>query len=98
MRLNESSRRLAFGNIDLLKYCNSVCIDTHELEKCNIEKMGDMYVFVMSKKLEGIDTKTCLLEHDIATQPDIVLTMEYNKDKKSFEFETTEHTKRILKI
>lgn len=96
MRLNESSRKLAFGNIELLRYCKSVCIDTSKLEKCNIEKMGDMYVFVLSKKLEGIDEKTCLLEHDIATQPDIVLTMEYDKDERVFKFETTEQTKRIL--
>ncbi|MEZ3446361.1 MAG: hypothetical protein K1W30_14740 [Lachnospiraceae bacterium] len=98
MRLSESSRKLAFGNIDLLKYCNSVCIDTNKLEECNIEKMGDLYIFVMSKNTNGIDTKTCLLEHDIATQPDIVLTMEYNKEKKTFEFETTEYTKRILRL
>ncbi len=98
MRLSESSRKLAFGNIDLLKYCNSVCIDTNKLEECNIEKMGDLYIFVMSKNTNGIDTKTCLLEHDIATQPDIVLTMKYNKEKKTFEFETTEYTKRILRL
>lgn len=95
MRLNESSKAVMFGNKDLIAYCKSVGISIPKLEKCNIEKMGDTHVFVLSKN-HGYG-KGMLLEHDLDTQPDIVLIMEYIGNNK-FKFETTNNTKRVLSI
>ena len=95
MRLSDSSKEILFGKKDLIKYCNNVGIVMSKLELCNIEKMGETYVFVLSK--DNGYCKTTLLEHDMDTQPDIVLTMEY-QGPKQFKFETTNYTKRILNI
>lgn len=96
MRLNESSKQILFGNIELIKYCRGAGVSIEKIKRCNIERMGDLYVFVLSKD-NVKDLADKYLEYDIDTQPDIVLTMEY-KDGKGFEFETTEFTKRVLNI
>lgn len=95
MRLSESSKAVLIGNKDLITYCESVGISMEKLEICNVEKMGDTHVFVLSKN-HGYGAET-LLEHDIETQPDIILIMEYTGDKK-FKFETTSNTKRVLSL
>lgn len=95
MRLGDCSKAVLMGNRDLLEYCNNVGISVSKLEMCNIEKMGETYVFVLSKNYNY--PKPVLLEHDIDTQPDIVLIMEYQGQKK-FKFETTTHTRRVLNI
>ena len=96
MRLNESSKQILFGNIELIKYCRVAGVSIEKIKRCNIERMGDLYVFVLSKD-NVKDLADKFLEYDIDTQPDIVLTMEY-KDGKGFEFGTTEFTKRVLDI
>lgn len=63
-----------------------------KLKTCNIEKMGNDYLFVMNK--EGIEKyKGKGLEYDIATQPDIVLKMKVVGNNITFEI--TDKTERI---
>lgn len=95
MRQNESSKAVIFGNIDLNRYCNNAGISLNKLRNCNIEKMGDMYVFVLSKDHPYKNSDDLPLAHDIDTQPDIVLTMEYIANE-GFKFETTKYTRRVL--
>lgn len=86
---------MIFGNKDLIKFCNESGISMQKMRKCNIEKMGDIYVFVLSKN-HGYGKDT-YLEHDLKTQPDVVLLMMYDGNNK-FNFETTEKTERVLNI
>lgn len=95
MRLNNNTKTIIFGNVHLINYCKNAGIDTNKLKKCEIEKMGNIYVFVLSK--ENTPKSTCMipLDVDIATQPDIVLTMEVTENEK-YKFETTAKTVRLL--
>lgn len=95
MRLKPASKAIVMKNIDLLKYCNKIGIDQEKFRKCNIERMGTNFVFVLSK--EGAEKyKGTFLEHDIDTQPDIVLIMKVSEDGGKIEFEETSQTTRIL--
>lgn len=95
MRLSENSKFLVCGNVKLLDYCTKVGISIDKLKKCNIEKMGNCYVFVLSKENKPKSSNMIPLDIDLATQPDIVLTMEVNGEH-DIRFETTQKTKRIL--
>lgn len=96
MRLSETSKAILIGNIEFIKYCRECGISLEKMDKCNIEKMGDTYVFVLCKNNIPKANSDILLDLDIETQPDIVLIMEYDKESKVFKFETTEFTKRVL--
>ena len=95
MRLNKQAKALVCGNVELLKKCNETGIKIEKLKKCNIEKMGNNYIFVMSKENKPKSRSELPLDIDLYTQPDIVLIMEVNDDCK-ISFETTQHTKRLL--
>ena len=95
MRLSDNSKLLVFGNIDLIKYCKSSGISLEKLKKCSIEKMGNNYVFVLSKNNNVKSSSLIQLDVDLDTQPDIVLIMEVT-DGKFIEFKTTNKTLRIL--
>ena len=97
MRLNNQSKALVCGNIELLKKCNEVGISIDKLKKCNIEKMGNNYVFVLSKDNKPKSKSSLPLDIDLDTQPDIVLIMEVTDDN-TIRFETTQYTKRILAV
>lgn len=97
MRLSKESRAIIYGNIELLKKCNEAGIDLDKLKKCNIEKMGKQYVFVLSKENKPKSKSSLPLDIDIDTQPDIVLIMKIN-DKQQITFETTDSTRRILLV
>lgn len=92
MRLNENSKKEVLHNEGLIEYCKIVGINIEKLSKCNIEKVDNNYIFVLSKNTR-YDTKT-MLEHDLETQPYIVLTMNYNGNN-DYIFKTTEHTVKI---
>ena len=97
MRLSNSSKVMVFGNINLLRYCQNSGISIEKLKKCNIEKMGDMYVFVLDK--ENMPKSKCLipLDIDLETQPDVVLTMNIQSEN-NIEINTTDKTVRVLAI
>jgi len=97
MRLNNSSKTMVFGNINLIRYCHGAGISLDKLKKCNIEKMGNTYVFVLSKENMPKSNSLIPLDVDIATQPDVVLTMEV-LGEENINFGTTDKTLRILVI
>jgi hypothetical protein len=97
MRLNDASKTLVCGNIELLKKCSEAGISIDKLKKCNIEKMGKQYVFVLSKDNKPKSKCSLPLDIDIDTQPDIVLIMEVT-DENKIQFETTDKTRRVLAI
>ena len=81
-------------NVELLKYCNEQNIDLEKLSQCYIEKMGNEFLFCLSKENVPVSTQILPLDIDIATQPDVVLIIRV--EGKSLFFETTEKTNRIL--
>ena len=84
-----------FGNIELIKYCNSSGLSIEKIRRCNIEKMGDTYVFVLNKENAPKSKELIPLDIDLLTQPDVVLIMDAgNKDLR---FQTTEKTTRLIK-
>lgn len=102
MRLNEQSKAVVCGNIELMKYCRRVGISSKKLKECNIEKVTECsveefrnaYVFVLSK--ENAPKSKCILplDIDLYMQPDIVLIMRV-LDDCSISFKTTQFTGRI---
>lgn len=49
MRLNKNDKYIMMGNIELLNKCKEMAVDINKLKKCNVEQMGNHYVFVLSK-------------------------------------------------
>ena len=96
MRLNKNDKYILMGNIDLLNKCKELAVDINKLKKCNVEQMGNHYVFVLSKDNVPKHGRIPSLANDIETQPDIVLIMTVEDNKSTFE--TTEYTPRILRI
>ena len=97
MRLSENSKFMVCGNVNLLRYCTESGISIEKLKQCNIEKMGNHYVFVLSKENKPKSKCMLPLDIDLETQPDIVLTMEIQGEDK-VKFETTDKTVRVLSI
>lgn len=97
MRLNKPSKEIVMGNVILLNHCNKIGVDLKRLKKCNIERMGNMFVFVLSKENVPKSMAAVPLDIDIASQPDIVLIMKIEEDGK-ITFEETEKTIRILNV
>lgn len=97
MRLSDNSKYMVCGNIELLKYCSTTGISIEKLKKCNIEKMGNNYVFVLAKENKPKSNSIIPLDIDMETQPDIVLTMKIHGDNDII-FETTDNTIKILNI
>ncbi|MGY3663001.1 MAG: hypothetical protein ACXAHE_03870 [Roseburia sp. 1XD42-69] len=97
MRLGNSSKTILFGNIDLINYCKNIGVNFNILKKCNVEKMGNTYVFVLSK--DNIEQSNLIipLDIDMDSQPDIVLTMEVEPEG-SIKLNTTDKTVRLLNI
>ena len=96
MRLSESTKTIVNGNIELIKYCKSCGIDLNKLYACNIEHMGNHFVYGLSKNNLHKSKNELPLDIDIESQPDIVLIMTVEDGKLSFE--TTSATKRVLAI
>ena len=96
MRLNKNDKYILMGNIELLNKCKEMAVDINKLKKCNVEQMGNNYVFALSKDNVPKQGRIPSLANDIATQPDIVLIMTVENGKLTFE--TTEYTPRILRI
>ena len=86
--LGKATKNIVLGNVQLLEYCKQHSIDHTKLRRCNIEKMGDKYFFVMPKK-----NVVPSLSNDIDSQPDVVLTMDAGSD--IFYFENTKWTSAI---
>ena len=95
MRIDEGLKVIVLGNSDLIDYCNKVGISLKMLKNCNVEKMGNSYVFVLSRDFPK-SKQMIPLDLDIASQPDIVLFMEYSKG--GLIFKTTDKTSRVLNI
>ena len=89
--LNPATKKVVLGNIQLLKYCEDQNIDISKLQSCRIERMDNIFYFCMAKK-----NVVPSMENDIASQPDIVLTMDVSQDE--FEFEITKQTSMITSI
>lgn len=87
--LKRTAKTMVMGNVQLLDYCKKNNIQIAKLNTCNIEKMNDLYFFVLPKNI-----KNASMEHDIDSQPDVVLAMDTSDDK--FKFEQTEWTSKIL--
>ena len=87
--LSNPTKNILLGNIQLIDYCKNQRIDMRKLRNCNIEKMGNVYFFVLSKRCA-----TPSLDNDIDTQPDVVLTMDVSNT--DFQFNNTEWTERVL--
>lgn len=85
------------GNVTLLKHCEKIGVDISKFKKCNIERMGNMYIFVLSKENVPKSTAAVPLDIDIASQPDIVLIMEPDENGK-LTFRETDKTIRILNV
>ena len=49
MRLNKNDKYIMMGNIELLNKCKELAVDINKLKKCNVEQIGNHYVFVLSK-------------------------------------------------
>lgn len=94
MRLSESSKKILLGNVELLRYCKSGGISIEKIKRCNIEKMGDTYVFVLNKENTPISKNLIPLDVDLLTQPDVVLIMDASN--RNLEFKTTEKTIRLI--
>lgn len=86
--VSATTKRIIMGNVQLLDYCKEKRISISKLTKCNIEKIGERYFFVMHKT-GSLPT----MEHDIDSQPDVVLTMDASSD--NFLFSNTEWTARV---
>lgn len=87
--LGRSSKNVIMGNVQLINYCKNNSIKMSKLNNCNIEKMGNTYFFVLTK---GFKNPT--MENDIASQPDVVLTMDATED--IFKFSNTKWTSRVI--
>ena len=83
------TKNIILGNVQLIKYCEDQHIDLKKLSNCNIEKMGNTYFFVLPKK-----NVRPVLENDIESQPDVVLTMDVSKT--DFHFASTEWTEKVF--
>lgn len=96
MRLSDSARTLVMGNAEILNKCRELSVDINKFKRCNIEQMGNHYVFILSK--DNVPKSKCVipLDTDIDSQPDIVLIVTAENGKLTFE--TTEYTPRILRI
>ncbi len=84
------TKNIIIGNIQLIEYCNAQHIDLNKLQNCNIEKMGNTYFFVLSKRNVG----DVSMDDDIDCQPDVVLTMDVTDSV--FQFNNTDKTERIF--
>ncbi len=87
--LSNPTKNILLGNIQLIDYCKNQRIDMRKLRNCNIEKMGNVYFFVLSKQCAKSS-----LDNDIDSQPDVVLTMDVSDT--DFQFSNTEWTERVL--
>jgi hypothetical protein len=87
--LKKSFKDIIMGNVQLMDYCKENDIKLNKLKSCNIEKMGDVYYFVLPKGMEQTS-----LDNDIDSQPDVVLTMDTSDD--TFRFANTEWTPRVI--
>lgn len=94
MRLNDDMKRIVIGNVDLIKYCNSIGVDLSKLRKCHIERMGNHLVFGLPKIGVLKSQNELPLDIDIDSQPDIVLVMTVEGD--DLRFETTKNTVKVL--
>ncbi len=75
-------KNLILGNVQLIEYCHNNDVDISMLKNCNIERMGDLFLFVLPQKdLEPI------MDNDIATQPKIILAMDASLEKIQFKRE-----------
>ena len=45
MRLNKNDKYIMMGNIELLNKCKEMAVNINKLKKCNVEQMGNHYVF-----------------------------------------------------
>ena len=97
MRLNETSKIMVYSNMHLLRYCKGAGISIDKLKKCNIEQMGNMYVFVLDRKNVPISKSLIPLDIDLETQPDIVLTMKIESED-NIQINTTDKTIRVLNL
>lgn len=96
MRLNENHKRVICGNVEIVKFCSETGISVKRLTECNIEKMGDLYVFVLNKDEEYESQNILPLDIDMETQPDVVLTVDSSSNP--LKIETTDKTQRLLCI
>lgn len=96
MRLNENHKRVICGNVEIIKFCSETGISVKRLTECNIEKMGDLYVFVLNKDKEYESQNILPLDIDMETQPDVVLTVDSSSNP--LKIETTDKTQRLLCI
>lgn len=96
MRLNENHKRVICGNVEIVKFCSETGISVKRLTECNIEKMGDLYVFVLNKDEEYESQNILPLDIDMETQPDVVLTVDSSSNP--LKIETTDTTQRLLCI
>lgn len=96
MRLNENHKRVICGNVEIVKFCSETGISVKRLTECNIEKMGDLYVFVLNKDKEYESQNILPLDIDMETQPDVVLTVDSSSNP--LKIETTDKTQRLLCI
>ena len=87
--LSNPTKNILLGNVQLIDYCRNQRIDMGKLRNCNIEKMGNVYFFVLSKRCTAPS-----LDKDIDSQPDVVLTMDVSN--ADFQFNNTEWTERVL--
>lgn len=94
--LANSTKKLILGNIDLLNYCQTHSINIEKLNKCNIEKMGDEFMFVLDKENVPKSSQIIPLDIDIETQPDIVLIVSISDC--GIQIETTNKTRRLLNV
>lgn len=95
MRLNSKNKAIVMGNVELLRYCQKKAINLDKIKTCEIEKMGDKFVFCLNKEDLPVPLSEVLLEYDIVSQPYIVLIMWADEQGKIF-FKETSDTFRVL--
>lgn len=96
MRLNDNHKRVICGNEEIVKFCSETGINVKRLTECNIEKMDDLYLFVLNKDIKSESQNLLPLDIDIETQPDVVLTVDSSSNP--MKIATTDKTQRLLCI
>ena len=94
MRLAQGHKRVIMDNINILKHCEESGIDKLKLHKCNIEKMDNVFMFVLDKE----DIPKNPPEYfgcDLRFQPDVVLEVHFDENG-NLTFNQTDKTYRIL--
>lgn len=79
MRLTNIQKELALGNTEVIRFCKENNLDMAKIRQGYAEDLGNLIIFVLPREVE---IRGNILEHDLATQPYMVLKAELQENGK----------------